>query len=185
MEWIADLWLPILCSTAAVFVAAALVWMVMPHHKKDYKALPEEEAVRKALQAAPPKPGMYYLPSAAITDEWKTEEGRKKFEEGPVAVLLVSPTGMPKMGSKMLASFLYHLVVSIFVAYLGQLTVPAGATFTQVFRVVGVGAVLAYSAAHFPFAIWFGRSMSAAFKEMGDGIAYGLITAAIFGFLWP
>jgi len=31
------LWLPILVSTALVFVASNLVWMALPHHKSDAK----------------------------------------------------------------------------------------------------------------------------------------------------
>jgi len=40
MVSVGALWLPILLSGAVVFVASSLVWMVLPHHKSDWAALP-------------------------------------------------------------------------------------------------------------------------------------------------
>ena len=36
-----DLWLPILVAAVIVWFASALIWMAMPHHKKDIKKLPD------------------------------------------------------------------------------------------------------------------------------------------------
>jgi hypothetical protein len=41
-----SLWLPILLSAIAVWVASAINWMVMPHHESDYRKFPDEDAVR-------------------------------------------------------------------------------------------------------------------------------------------
>ena len=45
---IMSLWLPIVLSAVLVFLASALVWMALPHHKTDWKGLPNEEAARSA-----------------------------------------------------------------------------------------------------------------------------------------
>jgi len=45
MEFLTQLWLPIVVSGFAVFFLSALVWTVMPHHKKDWQGLPNEDAV--------------------------------------------------------------------------------------------------------------------------------------------
>ena len=34
-------------------------------------------------------------------------------------------------------------------------------------------------------AIWFGRPWSSAWKVLGDALLYGLMTAGVFGWLWP
>jgi hypothetical protein len=49
MVTIGALWLPILLSSIVVWVASALFWMVMPHHKSDFGKLPDEDAARQAL----------------------------------------------------------------------------------------------------------------------------------------
>ena len=45
---IASLWLPIVLSAVIVFIASAAVWMLLPHHKGEWKGLPDEEAARAA-----------------------------------------------------------------------------------------------------------------------------------------
>ena len=62
MITIASLWLAILVASVIVWIASALIWTVMPHHKSDYKGLPDEEAARQALSPQDLKPGMYYIP---------------------------------------------------------------------------------------------------------------------------
>ena len=42
MVAISSLWLAILLSAVIVFVVSAMVWMVLPHHKSDFKELPDE-----------------------------------------------------------------------------------------------------------------------------------------------
>ena len=54
-----------------------------------------------------------------------------------------------------------------------------------VFRITGTVAWLAYGAATVPDAIWFGRPWSAIGKNIFDALMYGLLTAGVFGWLWP
>ena len=54
-----------------------------------------------------------------------------------------------------------------------------------VFRITGTVAWLAYGAATVPDAIWFGRPWSAIGKNLFDALMYGLLTAGVFGWLWP
>jgi hypothetical protein len=54
-----------------------------------------------------------------------------------------------------------------------------------VFRVAGTAAFLGYSGAHLPAAIWWGKPLSVALKEILDGLLYALVTAGAFGWLWP
>jgi hypothetical protein len=36
-----------------------------------------------------------------------------------------------------------------------------------------------------PDAVWFGRPWGAVGKHLGDALIYSLLTAGIFGWLWP
>ena len=46
-------------------------------------------------------------------------------------------------------------------------------------------AFMAYAMSHPAASIWFGRSWSATFKYVIDGLIYGLMTGGVFGWLWP
>jgi hypothetical protein len=74
---------------------------------------------------------------------------------------------------------------SFMVAYIAAHTRPAGAPYLSVFRVVGSVAALAYAAAPVPGATWFSRSWGSTTREHFDGLVFGLVTAGIFGWLWP
>ena len=45
MEFLTDLWLPILLSAVFVFIASSIFHMAIPIHKGDFKKLPGEEKV--------------------------------------------------------------------------------------------------------------------------------------------
>ncbi len=61
MVTIASLWLSLLLATVLVWIASALVWMVLPHHKSDYRRLPDEDGARAAL-TPDLAPGQYMIP---------------------------------------------------------------------------------------------------------------------------
>ncbi len=77
------------------------------------------------------------------------------------------------------------LVISLFLAYLASRVLPAGAPYLEVFRLVGTAGWLAYAAGQLPAAIWMGKPWTVAWKEVFDGLLYGLVTAGTFGWLWP
>lgn len=179
---ITSLWLPILLSAVFVFVAAALAWMVLPHHKNEWKGLSNEEAARAALKGL--APGQYVLPYA-------TREGmqdpayQKKRDEGPNAWLTVLPSGTRGMGPQMAASVVYYLAVGVLVAYVAGRTLAPGTSYLQVFRVVGSVSWAAYGWGVISDGIWFGKPWRSVATQMGDALLYALLTAGTFGWLWP
>lgn len=179
---IASLWLPILLSAAIVFIASAAVWMLLPHHRGEWKGLPNEEAARAALKGTPP--GQYVLPYAA-PDNMKDPAYLKKREEGPTAWLTVVPSGSRGMGAQLAGSFVYYLLVSALAAYLAGRTLSPGTPYLQVFRVVGTVTWAAYGWGVVTDGIWFGKPWSSVFKHLADALLYGLLTAGTFGWLWP
>jgi hypothetical protein len=179
------LWLPILLSAELVFITSAIVHMVLKYHNKDYSRLPNEDAVRTAIRSGNPLPAQYVLPYCPEMKQMGTPEMKQKYTEGPVAVLNVLRAGVPSMGRPLTLWFFFSLVVSLFVAYVAAHAIPPGASYLHVFRVVGATAFLAYAAGQIPAAIWMGKPWKVAWKEVFDGLLYGLVTAGTFGWLWP
>lgn len=184
MEMLAGLWLPILLSAAAVWVASAVVWMALPHHQDDWKGLPDEAGFVAAIRSLNIPPGVYGFPHFGTRKEACTPEAQEKWKEGPSGQLNVwKPMG--GMGKNMVLSFLVYLVVSVLVGYIGAAALPPGAGFAKVMQVLGTASVLAYTIAILPGGIWFQANPRALAMCVIDGIAYGLITGAVFGALWP
>lgn len=179
---IANLWLPILLSAALTWIASAIMWMAMPHHKKDHVALPNEQAFMDFVKAQDIKPGNYGFPNFG-SGQCNTPEGKQKWKEGPLGLLSV--WGNVSMGRNMFLTFMVFLVASALIGYLGSMTLARGADFTKVMQVLGLAGVLTYSFSHIPGAIWFGAYPRTIVANIFDGIVYGLITGAIFAWLWP
>ena len=183
MVVLAELWLPIVVAAAFVWLAAGLVWMVLPHHRSDWGGLPDEDRAAEALREV--RPGQYAIPHAVERSEMKSEAWLEKAKRGPMAMIVLSPPGPPTMGKSLGLHFVYCLIVSVFVAYLAGRTLAPGSEYLAVFRVAGTAAILGYAGALPPLAVWFGRTWSSVGKEILDGILYGLLTAGVFGWLWP
>jgi hypothetical protein len=176
------LWIPILVSAVFVFIAANLLWMALPFwHRKDYKKLPDEKAVLAGLTSA--ASGQYMAPNI----DWSkaTAEEKAAFQTGPAALLLVRNPNAFSLGKALTLYFLYSVVVSVLVAYVCGVTLPPGTHYLRVFRVAGTAAILAYAFRGVPDAVWYGKPWVVTFKELIDGVFYGLLTAGTFGWLWP
>jgi hypothetical protein len=185
MVTIGSLWMPILASAVIVFIASFLAWVVSPHHKSDWKRLPDEDAVRAAMNKEKLAPGQYLVPYAVDQKAMQDDAYLKKCSEGPVGILTLREPGPPTMGKPIAMSFVYYVFVSTAVAYVTGRTLAPGADYLHVFQIAGTVAMLAYGGAFFQAAIWFGRPWGPTLKEVGDAIVYGLLTAGAFGWLWP
>lgn len=185
MVVLASLWLPILLSAVLVWIASAIIWMVLPHHKQDYQGLPDEDAARAAFGPQNLRPGQYNIPHCTSMADMKRPDVQKKFDQGPVAFITVLTNGMPAMGRNMALSFVFYLVISAIVAYLASRTLSPASDYLAVFRVVGTVSWLAYGTAVIQDAIWFGRPWTSVVKSLFDALVYALATAGVFGWLWP
>lgn len=191
MEFVTELWLPILVSAVAVWVAGAVIWMALPHHKKDMAELPNPKEVIEQIRAMGLPPGNYAFPGGGCGKEaMKDPEVQRCWKEGPLGILSLWKTP-PKMGPSMIGTFCVNLAVSITIGYLawvalGSAVVEGGPrlTFLSVFQVTGTAGILAYGFSHIPSALWFGASKRAIAMNIIDGVVYGLITGAIFAWLW-
>jgi hypothetical protein len=176
---------PIGLSALLVFVASGVVWLVLPHHRSDMKPLPDEGGALDALGRLSLPPGVYRFPHAADATAMVDPAFLEKLAKGPVGMLTVAAPGPLSLSRALGLSVLYHVGVSASVAYLAALTLAPGAGPLHVFRVAGTIAVAAYTGALLPGSIWWGRPWSHTLKDLADGVAFGLLTAGTFAWLWP
>ncbi len=183
-----DLWLPILLSPVAVFILSFLVWTALPHHKSDFKKLPNEDGVISVMREQPPEPGAYMLPRAWTHAEVKNAEIAQKLTQGPVGFINIVPSGIPtlgKMGKKWVQLFVFYLVMSVLVAYVTGTAFAAGHPGMDVFRLSAMVAAMGHGAGVVTAAVYFGTPWSNTWKHVMDAVLYGVATGAIFAGLWP
>jgi hypothetical protein len=180
-----QLWVPILLSAVCVFLASSLIHMVVKWHASDYRALPNEDEVRAAIRKGNPAPGQYVLPHCSDMKDMGKPDMKQKYEEGPVGFLVINPSGMPAMGAALGKWFVFTVLVAFTAAYLASRTLAPGTHYLQVFRVVGAVSFLAYGFGSIPMGIWMGKPWSSVIKDLADALIYGLLSAGVFGWLWP
>ena len=187
MQFLTDLWMPILVSAAICFVWAAIAWMALPHHKTEWKRLPSEPDVLDALRKSMPPPGLYAFPFARGAD-MNRPDIKTAMEKGPVGFVTIGPSGAMNMGKMMAQSVVFYLVTSTLAAYVAWHAAPGshlGVPYLTTFRIVGTVATMAYVLGTVPESIWFARPWKSWAYTLFDGTVMGLMTAGSFGWLWP
>ncbi len=176
-----SLWAPVLVSAVLVWLAGAVIWMLMPWHKRDYAETPHEESVRGALKGAPP--GAYMIPFVLDPSTLEEPDVRQKYVDGPRAFITVLPNGVPVMGSKLIQIFIFDLVVAAFAAFFVAGVLTGEATYFDVFIPAAVAAFGAHGLAVVQESVWFGRPWVLTVKSLLDAAIYGLLTGGAFGWL--
>jgi len=199
MDFLTHLWLPILVSGVGVWIASFIAWMAVGHHKKDRDAIPggREQEFMDIITRMNIPPGNYGFPDFCQHDKLPRKERMEAlktlYDKRPMGMLRV--WGEMNMGVNMALSFLFYLVTSAVIGYLGWAALPHGAAsvasaegsslFWKVFRVLGTAGILAYCFASFPGDLWFQKKRRAMMMDWIDGVVFGLITGALFAWLWP
>jgi hypothetical protein len=167
---------PILIGTVISFAAGSVLHMLVRHHRSDFKKLPNEQTSLQTLKSLQIAPGDYFVPYPGSTPQGDAAFG---------AVMTVMRPGGMKLGSSLVQWFLYQLLVTFLCAYVASRTLPPATPYLNVFRVTGTVGFMAYSIAYMHESIWWQRSWSITLKYMMDGLIYALLTAGVFGWLWP
>jgi hypothetical protein len=183
MQFLMELWLPILVSGVAVFILSALAWMLLPHHRSDWKKIPNEDAVSAAIRAGNVPPGLYSLPWAEQS-QMNSPEMQAKFKAGPRAFITVAGPWDGKMGGTMMKSLLGNIVVSIFAAYVAYHAMGGMPDSASIFRVVSTVGFMAYAFGTLPDSVWFSKPWGSWAKNAADSLAYGLAMGGVFCWLW-
>jgi len=182
---LAALWLPNLVSSVVVFIVSSIIHMASPWHKGDYPRIPKEDEVMAALRPLNIPPGGYMVPRPASGEDMRSPAFLEKMKAGPVMMLQVMPNGMMPMTTNLINWFLYTIVVGALAAFVTVRTVGFGARYSLVFRMIGTTSFIGYSLALWQMSIWYRRSWMLTIKSTIDGLIYALLTAGIFGWLWP
>jgi len=180
---IAALWLPIVLSAVLVFIVSSIIHMLSPWHKNDYPLLPNQDQIQDALRPLNIPPGDYFIPRPASRADLKSAAHAEKLRRGPIVVFTVI-AGF-SIGKNMLSWLVYLLVVGVLAAYVAGRALGPGAAYLAVFRFAGVTAFIAYTLALWQMTIWYARSWKTSCKATVDGLIYALLTAGMFGWLWP
>ncbi len=182
MEFLTELWLPILLTAVALQIASTICWVVLPHHHGDFRKSANEDELMDSVRKLNLTPGRYIFPYMVHADH-KDPAVLERYMKGPVGVLDV--WGKANMGRNLALTFVYFLLIALMLAYvswsaLGAL--PTEARFLKAFQVVGAMAVMVFASSGQLNAIWFPRRTSMDFL---DGVAFGLIAGLVFAFFWP
>ena len=179
------LWLPILVSGVIVFIASSIIHMFIPWHKNDFATLPDEEKVRSALGPLKIPPGDYMVPKPSSMEEMKSSGFAEKHKNGPVVLMTVMPNGPITMAPSLIWWFVFCVVVSALAGYAAGLAYGPGTMYMTVFRMVSTVAFIGYGVGNWPNTIWYKRNLGTMIKGTIDALIYGLLTAGVFGWLWP
>jgi len=185
MVSLTSLLVPILASAVIVFVASAVMHMMLTYHMNDVVGVPNEPGVMAALRPFNIPPGDYMIPRAASMKESKEPAFMEKLKQGPVALITVLPTGPFNMGKTLAQWFVYCVVIALFAGYVASRTLGPGVDYLAVFRVVGTVAFIGFAGGLWQDSIWWSRKWSTTLKSTFDALVYGLLMAGTFGWLWP
>ena len=179
-----SLLLPVVVSAVAVFVLTMVIHMT-PWHRRDYRKLPDEDGVMRALRPFNIPPGDYVVPHPGSGAEMASPEYDAKRAAGPVMWVTVVPSGPWNIGKIMGTWFLFAVVVSASTACVVGTIVPPGGDTHAAFHHVAVIAFLTYAMGAVPMSIWYDRKWSTTFKNAVDALLYALATGWIFSMMWP
>lgn len=180
-----SLWLPILVTAAAIFFLSFLMWMVLPHHRKDHGTIPDESGLMSHLRSQGIKPGMYAFPFCGDQKQMKDPEWIKRRDAGPSGFLNICPPGAWNMGGALAKWFVLLLAICTVAAYVGTLALDAGADYMMVFRVIATCMLLAFCSNVISDCIWKAHPARPVLMHLFDGLIYALVAGGIFGSLWP
>jgi hypothetical protein len=183
----AQLWLPMLLSAVFVFIASALINMLLKFwHSPDYRGFANEDEIAAAIRkSGAVGPGKYVIPYCTDPKQMQEPAMQEKFRQGPVAHVNLVATGPMSMGPMLGQWFVFCLLVSVACAGLAAHVLGPHPDSHVAFHTIGVAALLGYSFGEIPNSIWRGQPWSMSMKYFIDGIVYAVITAATFCWLWP
>jgi hypothetical protein len=167
------------------WIASALIHMLIKYHNADYKGLSNEEVVSTALAEKSPAPALYTLPYCSNMKAMGAEPMRKKFNDGPVAMITIMPNGMPPMGKLLSQQILFFIFGSFLIGYLASISITANTDVMMVFRQVFIASFLTYGWAQISYSIWMGQPWSNCIRYLIDALIYAAVTAGTFSFSWP
>lgn len=172
-------------SAVVVFIVSSLIHMMLPWHKNDFAAIPDENAFRNAVRGLNIPDGDYMVPRPGSRDAMRSPEFMAKVREGPNVIMTVFRYESSSMGKSLTLWFLYILVVTWFAGHIAFRVLANPSDGYMVVHTVGGAAFAGYVMALWQMSIWYRRSWRTTALMTLDGLIYAAITAGIFYWLWP
>lgn len=185
MHAFTHLWLPTILSAVAVFFLSSIIHMVVPWHKNDYMAFPNEDAILDALRAHNLGTGEYMAPKPSSRQDMGSPEFREKVRRGPLVILNVAQGDSVSMGRPLILWLVYTLIVSALAGHVAWGTNAENPVGQYIFHTVAITSWLAYAAGTWQQTIWFRKPAMTSFKTTFDGLIYAVTTGLLFMFFWP
>jgi hypothetical protein len=179
-----SLWLPVVVSAVAVWLVSSVLHMVLKYHKADYKALGNNEAAAAAALKGL-APGVYPIPYCADPSQMKDPAMQKRYQEGPVGMLTIIPSGPPAMGKYLGLWFAFCFLISFTTGYLARHTLTSTSAGLDIMQITGTLAFVGYGYGHIMDSIWKGQPWSNAIRGLIDALIYAIVTGLVFRYLWP
>jgi hypothetical protein len=175
-----DLWMPIVATGLATHVASTIAWMLLPHHRPEWKRHPQEDDLLDWLSTRRAPADQYMFPFCDGKN-FKDPEFQQKLNSGPRGMLILWSQPL-NMGRAIVQTLGYFFLVAWLIGYLASIAFDPGAEFVDVFRFVFTAGLLTYALGMLPHVFWFPRRYA---MEMLDGIVFAAIAAGLFAALWP
>jgi hypothetical protein len=134
-----------------------------------------------------PAPGIYSFPYRGLRGaNTNRADVAVNLARGPVGYIVIGRAGPRRIAGPLAQHFLFFVIVAVLAAYVAGISgLKDGAPFLKVFRIVSTVSTMAFVLGAAPQSIWFGRPWKSWMLQCIDGLACGLTTGAVFGWLWP
>jgi hypothetical protein len=164
-----------------------LAWRVLPFHAGEHHRLSTEPELLAALRRDMPAPGIYSFPYRGLQGaNTKRIDVSTNLERGPVGYIVIGRSGRRRVAVPLVQHFVFFVIVTTLAAYIAGISgLKDGAPFFNVFRIVATVSTMAFVLGAAPQSIWFDRPWQSWALQCMDGVACGLTTGAVFGWLWP
>lgn len=180
MDFLLDLWMPILVSAILVWIASFITHMVLPHHKGEWKGLPNEDALLAAIKGTPG--GQYMFPYCDMA-QMKDPAMQEKMKNNPNGTITVW-AGQVNMGRNLVLTLLAYVLIGALTAYVSWHALQGEEVdYMSVFRMAGAAAFMGHGLGWITHMIWY--QVKGFWTHMFDSVVYALVTAGVFGWLWP
>ena len=117
--------------------------MLLPYHKPDIKANPNEAEFDEAINKLGIASGFYMYPNCQNAKDMKSEAFKARWKSGPWGTINVMGH-QPNFAMNLLKTFIAYGLITVMVAYISGMALGPGADYMNVFRVVATAGILGH-----------------------------------------
>ena len=168
-----------------MFMWYGVAWMVLPHHKKDFRGVSDAESMEKALSSMPPVDAFYSLPFAGDYEKGPGDPALlERMKQGPNAMLVVLPNAPPAGPGTFVRGLLINFgEVFACAVLLGLLGTTIDGLFQTVAFCVGLGVFTSLS--YVTMSNWMFVPRRYALMSIVDGAVAFAVAGVLLHFLGP